>query len=147
MEELTKMSEEVQKQHLRLFVRMELKNKYQVLKDQKHIFHKLRIEYEESDNIILTLASLVLAINQEVKSLNSINFNMIRFRRKKIKRRVKRERLLNYWSVIKTLRGEEQMSFRDIANYLQKYYRFEVAHSTIFELWHEIEENKKRKNK
>jgi hypothetical protein len=85
------------------------------------------------------LASLILAIDSVAKELNLVNRNAMKLRGKNHKTKVKREKLLGYWAIVRTLKLEQSMSFRDISSYFKKYHKFEVSYSTIRELWIELE--------
>ena len=139
IENITKQTYELQNQHLRLFARVELPMKLQILQLQKPLFHKLKSTYSDVDNSALTLASLILAIDSVVKELDIINLNAIKLRGKNHKSKIKREKLLGYWAIVRTLRLKQNMSFRDISVYFAKYHKFEVSYSTIYELWTELE--------
>ena len=143
MERLTKMNQEAQNQKLRLFVRVELETKLKIFKEQKQLFHKLKSEHNDIDNTILTLSSFILAIHLVIKELDDVNFNAIKLRGKNNKAKIKRQKLLDYWAIIRVLRLEQNMSFRQISQYLLKYHRFEVSYSTIYGLWIELENNTK----
>lgn len=138
VELLTKMSSNIQNQQLRLFSRVDLATKLNILKSQNNIFHKLKSLQTDTENTILTLASLVLAIKKEIHSLDKVNLNLAKVRGKKSRSKYKREKLLGYWPLVLNLKEQEKMSYRDIAKYLKKYHRFEVAHSTIYEIYKEI---------
>ena len=139
METITKQTYEAQNLQLRLFARVELPMKLQILQLQKPLFHKLKGTYSDVDNSALTLASLILAIDSVVKELDIINLNAIKLRGKNHKTKVKREKLLGYWAIVRTLRLKQNMSFREISVYFAKYHKFEVSYSTIYELWTELE--------
>ncbi|MEN5387852.1 hypothetical protein ABE179_07935 [Aliarcobacter skirrowii] len=140
-EKITKQNQESQNQNLRLFARVDLKTKLQILQFQKQIFHKLKGAHSDVDNTILTLSSLILAIDAVVKELDDINLNAIKLRGKNNKAKIKRQKLLSYWVIVRTLKLEQNMSFRDIATYFAKYHKLEVSYSTIYEMWNEIENN------
>ena len=89
----------------------------------------------------MTLSSLVLAIDSVVKELDDVSFNAIKLRGKNNKNKIKREKLLSYWGIVRTLKLEQNMSFRDIAIYFGKYHRLEISYSTIYRLWNELENN------
>jgi len=74
---------------------------------------------------------------EEIKDI-SIRKASCFLERKTQRKKSKRDKLLVYWSTVKTLRTREA-SFRDISSFLKKYNKFEVSHSTIFELWKELE--------
>ena len=146
METITKQTYEAQNLQLRLFARVELPMKLQILQLQKPLFHKLKGTYSDVDNSALTLASLILAIDSVVKELDIINLNAIKLRGKNHKTKVKREKLLGYWAIVRTIKLEQSMSFRQIAKYFQKYHKFEISHSMIQKTWHELEHTKEEKD-
>ena len=143
-ESITKLNLESQNQNLRLFARVDLKTKLQILQFQKQIFHKLKGAHSDVDNTILTLSSLILAIDAVVKELDDINLNAIKLRGKNNKAKIKRQKVLGYWAIVRTLKLEQNMSFRDIATYFAKYHKLEISYSTIYELWTELENNIKK---
>lgn len=141
-EHFTKMNQESQNQRLRLFARIDIDAKLKILELQKNIFHKFKSVNGDVDNTVLTLSSLILAIDGFTKKIDNVNLNAIKIRGRNSKTKVKRQKLLGYWAVVKTLRLQEKMSFRDIKLYLVKYHKLEVSYSTIYELWRELETNK-----
>ena len=68
-----------------------------------------------------------------------MNLNAIKLRGKNHKSKIKREKLLGYWAIVRTLKLKQSMSFRQIAKYFQKYHKFEISHSMIQKIWNEIE--------
>ena len=140
-ESITKLNQESQNQNLRLFARVDLQTKLQILQLQKQLFHKLKSAYSDVNNAILTLSSLILAIDFIVKELDDVNLNAIKLRDKNNKAKIKRQKVLGYWAIVRTLKLEQNMSFRDIATYFAKYHKLEVSYSTIYELWNELENN------
>lgn len=139
IETITKFSLEIQNQNLRLLARVDLKTKLQILQLQKQLFHKLKSAYGDVDNSILTLASLILAIDTVANELDDVNLNAIKLRGKNNKAKIKRQKVLGYWAIVRTLKLEQNMSFRDIATYFAKYHKLDVAHTTIHGLWKELE--------
>lgn len=138
---ITKLNQELQNQKLRLFAKFDIQTKLKIIVNQKQFFHKLKQKYNDVDNNILTLSSLVLAIDSVVKELDDVSFNAIKLRGKNNKNKIKREKLLSYWGIVRTLKLEQNMSFRDIAIYFGKYHRLEISYSTIYRLWNELENN------
>lgn len=137
---ITKMNKEAQNKKLRLFARVDITTKLKMLDQQKQIFHKLKSTYGDVDNAVLTLSSLILAIKFIIDKLDTVNIKAMKLRSKNTKKHnQKREKLLSYWSVVKTLKYEQNYSFRNISEYLLKYHRFEVSHSLIYQVWNEIE--------
>lgn len=51
------------------------------LSAQKQLFHKLKSAYSDVDNTILSLSSLILAIDTVAKELDDVNLNAIKLRR------------------------------------------------------------------
>lgn len=140
-ETITKQNQESQNQKLRLFAKIDISTKVKILEEQKQLFHKLKNSYQDVDNAILTLSSLILAIDLVTRKINDVNLNAIKLRAKNYKYKVKREKLLSYWAIVKTLKLEQNMSFRSISKYFLKYHKLDISHSTIYQIWNEIENN------
>ena len=68
------------------------------------------------------------------------------FLAKQLRVQSKRDKLISYWAVIKTLKNDEKYSFRLISAYLKKHYKFEVTYGSIYKLWTEFENNKSKEN-
>lgn len=137
---ITKMNQETQNQMIRTFTKLDISVKVDIFKEQKIIFHKLKNIHFSADNSILTYASFVLAIKLIISKTDQVNLKAIKLRAKNTKiQNQKREKLLSYWSVVKTLKHEQNYSFREISDYLLKYHRFEVSYSLIYQIWNEIE--------
>lgn len=147
VENITKQSLEAQNQKLRFFARVDTSTKLKIFECQKLFFYKLKSVYSDIDNAVLTLSGLILAIDAVVKELDSVNLNAIKLKNKSVRQKAKRDKLLGYWAIIRTLKIEQNMSFRQITEYLKKYHKLEVAHSTIFALWAELEQNNKNGEK
>lgn len=145
-ETITKLNQESQNQRLRLFAKVDISTKLKILDKQKELFHKLKSAHSNVENTILTLSSLILAIDAIEKKLDNVNLNAIKLRAKNNKAKVKRQKVLGYWSIVRTLKLEQNMSFRDISIYFGKYHKLEVSYSTIYELWNELENNTNIKN-
>lgn len=141
IEQVTNFSQELQNKLLRLFARVDITTKLKILKLQKLLFHRLKSKFKEVSNEVLTLSSLILAIDKSMKNLDDVNFNTIKLRGKNERSKIKRERLLGYWAIVRQLKLDENLSFRDIATYFEKYHRFEVSYSTIYLMWSELENN------
>ena len=146
VETITKLNQESQNQRLRLFAKIDITTKLKILASQKQLFHKLKSVYSDVDNTVLTLASLILAVDSIEKKLDDVNLKAIKLRVKNSKSKVKRQKVLGYWAIVRTLRLEQNMSFRDISSYFAKYHRLEVSYSTIFEMWNKLENNINIKN-
>ena len=137
---ITKMNQETQNQMIRTFIKLDISVKVDIFKEQKVIFHKLKNIHFGIDNSILTYASFILAIKLIISKTDQVNLKAIKLRVKNAKKQnQKREKLLSYWSVVKTLKYEQNYSFREISDYLFKYHRLEVSYSLIYQIWNEIE--------
>lgn len=146
IQKLTKMSIEIQNQQLRIFARVDFDTKLEIIKHQKTLFHRFKNLNQEFANSELTLVTLILSIKEKTSSLDKVNLNVIKLRGKNIKQKIKREKLLGYWAIVKTLKSEKNMSFRDIETYFVKYHKFNVSYSTIQKLWTELEQKNKEKS-
>ena len=111
---ITKLNQESQNQKLRLFAKFDIQTKLKIIVNQKQLFHKLKQKYSDVDNNILTLSALILAIYSVVKELDDVSFNAIKLKCKNNTNKSKREKLLSYWAIVRTLKLERNMSFRDI---------------------------------
>jgi hypothetical protein len=145
-ETITKMNQESQNQKLRLFAKVDISTKLKILDLQKQLFHKLKSVHSDVNNTVLTLCSLILAVDTIEKKLDDVNLNAIKLRGKNIKTKVKREKVLGYWAIVRSLKLEQNMSFRDISAYFAKYHKLNVSYSTVYELWKEIEKKMENKN-
>lgn len=144
-EKLTKMTTETQNKKLRLFARIGIVRKLEIINEQKSLFHKMKYTNGDIDNNLLTFTSLVLAIDLVTKKIDILDLNVNKLKFKNRKRNLKREKLLTVWAVVKILKEEQEMSFREISFYLQKYHKIEVSYSLICQMWNELENNTKIK--
>lgn len=135
IEKITKMSLQMQAQNLKIFARIDTEYKMEILNQQKVIFHKLKEIHKNTINSILTLCSLLLAIKLVVTDETEKIICIKKNKRKSSKR----EKLLDVWAIIRNLKYKNKLSFREIKKYLKKYHKIEVAHSTLCEMWNQIE--------
>lgn len=145
-ETITKMNQESQNQRLRFFAKVDITTKLKILASQKQQFHRLKSSHGDIDNTVLTLSSLILAIDLIANELDDVNLNVIKLRGKNSKAKIKRQKVLGYWAIVRTLKLEQNMSFRDISAYFAKYHKLNVSYSTIFELWNKLEKKMENKN-
>lgn len=138
-ERLTKMTKETQNQKLRLFTKVDIDTKLKILVLQLSIFHKLRNKYKDIDKEVLTLVALILAIDSILKEIDIVGLNVSKIRARELIKKEKREKVIQYWSIVKRLKEKEKMSFREISNYLMKYHKFQVSYSTIYKIWKDLE--------
>ncbi len=125
---------------------------YDVFRVQKNHFHRLKSQGLVDDLILLSIASLFLAIKDIVVSSQLPNrknkngdFSFLRRVSKsrakqfqKPRKKAKHDRLLDLQSVILSLVNDNGYSYRDVSCYLQKYHKFEVSHTMIGNLYREI---------
>ena len=140
--QLLKSTNEEQKQTLRLFSKMPLESRVKVFEGHKKMIYALKDKHREVDISILSYTSFILAVNQYVSDITDIDKNILDLRTKSMRKFAKREKLLAKWALIKELKNVKGLSFRQIAKYLKKYHKLEVVHSTVYDLWKELEDNK-----
>lgn len=140
-EKLTKMTIKMQNQKLRLFAKVNIDTKLKIIVLQISIFHKLRNKYKDINKEVLTFVSLILAIDSILKEIDIVGRNVSKIRARELTKKEKRERVIQYWSIVKSLKEKERMSFREISNYLMKYHKFQVSYSTIYQIWKDLEKN------
>jgi len=162
IEKITKMNEEQQKALLRLLSRASINLKLEIVGLHRANLYKFKNTYKDYEINLLSYCALILATqkivdeyqdlknknfknldNNEIKKLSSKKAHL--FIDKQYRTQLIRDKLLNYWSIIKQLKEKEKFSFRQIAKYLKKNHKLTVAHSTIYNLWNELETNKKEK--
>lgn len=146
VEKYTKMNVETQNQRLRFFVRVETKMKLKILRLQKVTFHKLKSVFRDEENELLTLASLLLAIDEITKSLDEVNLNAVKLRGRNKRAQNKRQKLLGYWAIFKKLKIEQGMSYRQVSEYFLKYHRLRISASLLCQMWLELEKNTDMEN-
>lgn len=139
LQNLTKITAEQQKKLLKLFAKLTAMQKKQIFSNQRTIFHKLKNLNEKSfDNETLTLASHIIAISQYANSLNDHELKVIKYNEKKANKDNKTKKLLVIWSIVKDLKENKNMSFREIADFITDT-RFEVSYSLVFKEWQKFE--------
>lgn len=143
---LLKISEEQQSQRLRFFARESIENRLLIMSISKESFYPLKQEHKDIALNILSYVSLLIAISKYGQKINKVDENLTSMRSKSLRKQNKREKLFGYWAIIKELRNIKKLSFREIAQYLKKYHKLDVAHSTIYQMWSELETIKINKN-
>ena len=157
IEQTTKSHQEEQNFLLRYYARVELDLKLQILAKHRKIFYAIKQKNGTHNIEEISYSSLILAIKltyAEFKKLTTKKFqdmdiddiknitllDIQSFKKKKHYKKRKKDKLLQYWGVVKLMR-DENISFRDIASYLKKKYKFEIGYSTVYEAWKKIEKN------
>ncbi len=127
-----------------------------VFKLKKNHFYRLKSEERISDLVLLDLIAFYLAIKEMIAQSKTTNrknrsgsFGFLRkigeTRAKQLRKprfNLKREKLLNLQGIIKDLLEEKNYSFREVANYLKTYHRFEISHTSVREFYQTIKEVK-----
>ena len=158
IEKTTRSSRDEQNFLLRYYARVDVNLKVEILSKHRKIFYIIKQKNDTEVSIEeISYSSLILAIkftyadlqklsskkfdNMDLKEIQDITLLDIQsFKSKRHYKKSKKDKLLQYWGVVKLLRNEN-ISFRDIAVYLKRKYRFEIGYSTVYEVWKKIEKN------
>jgi len=140
--QLLESTNEEQKQTLRVFSKMPLESRVKVFEGHKKIIYSLRDKHSKVNISVLSYTSFIFAVNQYISNISDIDKNTLDLRTKSMRKFAKKEKLLAKWALIKELKNVKGLSFRQIAKYLKKYHKLEVVHSTVYDLWKELEEKK-----
>ncbi len=137
---LTKKPAYEQKRLLKLFAKLNVSQQKKVLNKQRDTFHRLKsLNSKAIDKDTLTLAALIISIDEFINSLCDTKFKVLKLKNRKTHTKLKTQKLLSYWSIVKELVAEE-MSFRDMAEYFEKNHKFKISYSLIHKVWIEVEE-------
>lgn len=144
---LLKKTDEEQKAILRAFASIPLEAKVMIMEFNRDVFYPLRQENRDIPLPILSYAALILAIEKYRAQTTGLDKNVIDVRAKSFRKQPKRDKLIGKWALIRSLKNDKNLSFRQISIYLKKYHKLSVAHSTIYDLWRELEIRKKQGEK
>ena len=139
LEVILKQTQEQQNQQLRYFVRLPIENKVRVMALNRNIFHTLRQVNANTPLSLLSYSSLILSIKKFKDETNEVDTNASKLRAKSIRRRPQKEKLIEHWALVKTLKNDNNLSFRQIKEYLKKYHKIKISHSVIYETWKKYE--------
>lgn len=156
VEKIVKINEDKQNAFLRTFPRLPIDERIEVMVTHRKLIHKFKQVYSEISISILSYSALVMSMQiflENQDKFTKLNISDLQlpeiyeitakraklFLYKQTRNQSKRERLLSYWAVVKTLKNEEKFSFRKIAVYLKKYHKLDVSYSLIAKTWIEIE--------
>jgi hypothetical protein len=143
LEILTKKTSIQQQKLLRIFAKLDTNQQLKIMNNKNSLFHKIRSKNKEiEENSIFTLAAFIIAIDEFITQLNCTEKNLIKFNNKRNKSNLKKQKLLQVWSIIKELKENKNMSFRNISNYLKEYHKINISYSLIYQKWNEIEEKR-----
>lgn len=139
LEQITKMSQELQNHTLRSFVRVDIETKLKIFDLLRSKFHQLKSFNSKVGNNLLSLASFILAIDEVIMGVDDVSLNVMKQLSANIKKQSKREMLLDRWAIVKTLKTKNNLSFRQISQYLRKHHKLEISYSVIHSLWVKLE--------
>jgi len=159
VEKITRTNEDERHALVRLFSRLSTDLQIEIMSTHRKLLYKLKQQYQDVEISTLSYSALIITLQldkvdrEKQKRLNvsDMSLDEIRditsksaklFLQKQFRTQTKKEYLLGYWAIVRTLKIDEKMSFRQIKAYLKKHHRFEVSYSTIAKLW-KIIENKK----
>ena len=162
VEKITRTNENKRNALVRSFSRLSTDHQVTIMSNHRTLLYRLQQKYHDTKVpiAILSYCALIVAIQldkvdqEKLKklSISDLNLDEIReitakrtklFLQKKFRKQSKREELLNYWSVVRSLKIDEHFSFRKIAVYLQKYHKLDVSYSLIAKTWTEVEQKDK----
>lgn len=136
---LTKKPLSEQNRLLKLFAKLSLAQRKEIVAKQRPIFHTLKdAKGKEFNNETLTLASQIIAIERYENTLNEYELKVIKYKEKKANKNNKTGKLLLIWAIVKDLKINKEMSFREIADYLTDS-KFEVSYSLVYREWQKYE--------
>lgn len=153
---ITKMSDKEQKTMIRSLSNLSTVTIIELFEKSREVFFKLKQLYPGISPPILTYSALLIVIStfkKNQKMLQEQNFQnlsleeilnlslqrIVIFKQNKSRRKVKYDLVLEHWSLIDTL-VKQKFSFRDISEYLKKYYSIDISYSTIFKIYTKIGE-------
>ena len=137
---ITKLSKEKQKKKLRLFAKLDLNTKLEIFDNHKIIFYNLKNIHKNkyTENSILSYCAFLLSLKKKKKNTTEETIKIIKFKKMKQPKARKKEKLLQYYPLVKQLK-QANTSYRDISDYLLKYHKFKISYSTICKLYNKIE--------
>lgn len=136
---LTKKPLSEQNRLLKLFAKLNLSQKKEIVAKQRSIFHTFKdTKGKEFNNETLTLASQIIAIERYENTLNEHELKVIKYKEKKANKNNKTGKLLVIWAIVQDLKINKEMSFREIADYLTDS-KFEVSYSLVYREWQKYE--------
>ena len=136
---ITQLDSKDQKRLLHLFARLNELLRVEIFENQRTIFHKIKSKYIDIENNTIGYCSFILAIKEFESNVNFDELQSIKFENQYRKIDIN-EKLSTVVSVIIQLREKQNFTYRDIAKYLKKNHRINVAHSTIFRFYNQIKD-------
>ena len=138
-ETLTKLDARGIKKALMEFADFDIEIRNEIFKMQRTNFHKLKERHKDCDNETLSQSALVISIREYIKSIPQEKREMQKFMKKFTKQAKKERMLLERWPRIRKAILEENVSFRELAIFLNEKYHIQVNHSYINKIWKKVE--------
>ena len=138
-ETLTKLDAKGIKKALHEFANFDIETRNEIFKIQRTNFHKLKESHKDCDNETLTQSSLVISIREYIQSIPQEKREIQKFMKKFTKQGKKERMLLERWPRIRKAILEENVSFRQLAIFLNEKYDLDVKYSYINKIWNKIE--------
>ena len=144
-ETITKLSKESQNKRLRLFAKLDLNTKLEIFNNHKIIFYNLKNIHKNKDteNSMLSYCAFLLSLDNFQKNTTEETIKIIKFKKIKQPKSRKKEKLLQYYPLVKQLK-QANTSYKDISDYLLKYHKFKISYSTIYKLCIKIEKEESK---
>ena len=138
-ETITKLDAKGIKKALNEFADFDIEIRNEIFKMQRANFHKLKERHKDCDNETLSQSALVTAVKEYIKSMTPEKREIQKFRNKFRKQGQKERMLLERWSRIRKAILEDNISFREIAIFLNEKYHIQVNHSYVYKIWKKVE--------
>ena len=138
-ETLTKLNVKGIKKAFKDFADFDIDARNEIFKMQRANFHKLKERHKDCDNETLSQSALVISIREYIKSIPQEKCEMQKFMKKFTKQGKKERMLLERWSRIRKAILEENVSFRQLAIFINDKYHIQVNHSYIHKIWKKVE--------
>ena len=138
-EALTRLDVKGIKKALMEFADFDIEIRNEIFKIQRTHFHRLKERHKDCDNETLSQSSLVISIREYIQSIPQEKREMQKFMKKFTKQAKKERMLLERWPRIRKAILEDNISFREIAIFLNEKYHIQVNHSYVYKIWKKVE--------
>ncbi|MGJ0336275.1 hypothetical protein [Aliarcobacter cryaerophilus] len=138
-ETITKLDAKGIKKALMEFADFDIEIRNEIFKMQRANFHKLKERHKDCDNETLSQSALVISIREYIKLIPQEKREIQKFMKKFTKQGKKERMLLERWSRIRKAILEENVSFRQLAIFINDKYHIQVNHSYIHKIWKKVE--------
>ena len=138
-ETITKLDAKGIKKALMEFADFDIDERNEIFKIQRTHFHRLKELHKDFSNETLSQCSLVTAVREYIKSIPQEKREIQKFMKKFTKQGKKERMLLERWSRIRKAILEENVSFRQLAIFINDKYHIQVNHSYIHKIWKKVE--------